>query len=148
MAIEKALYQAPVGIEEAAAMESPIEIEIEDPESVTIGIDGLEIQIEPEEESEDDFNINLAEHVNESTLTELCSDLIGDFDSDIGARKDWIQTYVDGLELLGLKIEERSEPWEGACGVYHPMLSEALVKFQETFKDAAELMERTVMCKG
>ena len=130
MAIEKALYQAPVGIEEAAAMESPIEIEIEDPESVTIGIDGLEIQIEPEEESEDDFNINLAEHVNESTLTELCSDLIGDFDSDIGARKDWIQTYVDGLELLGLKIEERSEPWEGACGVYHPMLSEALVKFQ------------------
>jgi hypothetical protein len=130
MAIEKALYQAPVGIEEAAAMESPIEIEIEDPESVTIGIDGLEIQIEPEEESEDDFNINLAEHVNESTLTELCGNLIGDFDSDIGARKDWIQTYVDGLELLGLKIEERSEPWEGACGVYHPMLSEALVKFQ------------------
>ena len=141
MAIEKALYQAPVGIEEAAAMESPIEIEIEDPESVTIGIDGLEIQIEPEEESEDDFNINLAEHVNESTLTELCSDLIGDFDSDIGARKDWIQTYVDGLELRGLKIEERSEPWEGACGVYHPLLSEALVKFQsetmmETFPAA------------
>jgi hypothetical protein len=130
MAIEKALYQAPVGIEEAAAMESPIEIEIEDPESVTIGIDGLEIQIEPEAESEDDFNINLAEYLKESTLTELCSDLVGDFDSDIGARKDWIQTYVDGLELLGLKIEERSEPWEGACGVYHPMLSEALVKFQ------------------
>ena len=62
--------------------------------------------------------------------TELCNDLIGDFDSDISSRKDWIQTYVDGLELLGLKIEERAEPWEGACGVYHPMLSEALVKFQ------------------
>jgi hypothetical protein len=130
MAIDKALYQAPVGIEEAAAMESPIEIEIEDPESVTIGIDGLEIQIEPEKESEDDFNANLAEYLDESTLTEICGDLVADFDSDIGARKDWIQTYVDGLELLGLKIEERSEPWEGACGVYHPLLSEALVKFQ------------------
>ena len=130
MAIEKALYQAPVGIEEAAAMESPIEIEIEDPESVTIGIDGLEITIEPDEESEDDFNINLAEHLDESTLTELCGDLIGDFDSDIASRRDYIQTYVDGLELLGMKIEERTEPWEGACGVYHPLLSEALVKFQ------------------
>jgi len=130
MAIDKALYQAPVGIEEAAAMESPIEIEIEDPESVTIGIDGLEIQIEPEKESEDDFNANLAEYIDEGTLTEICGDLVADFDSDIGARKDWIQTYVDGLELLGLKIEERSEPWEGACGVYHPLLSEALVKFQ------------------
>ena len=130
MAIEKALYQAPVGIEEATAMESPIEIEIEDPESVTIGLDGLEIRIEPEEESEDDFNVNLAEYLTESALTELCGDLIGDFDSDVGARKDWIQTYVDGLELLGLKIEERTEPWEGACGVYHPLLSEALVKFQ------------------
>jgi hypothetical protein len=130
MAIEKSLYQAPIGIEEAAAMESPIEIEIEDPESVTIGLDGLEIQIEPEKESEDDFNANLAEYLDEGALTELCGDLIGDFDSDISARKDWIQTYVDGLELLGMKIEERTEPWEGACGVYHPMLSEALVKFQ------------------
>jgi len=130
MAIDKALYQAPVGIEEAAAMEAPIEIEIEDPESVTIGMDGLEIQIEPDEESEDDFNANLAEYLDEGALTELCGDLVGDFDADISARKDWIQTYVDGLELLGLKIEERAEPWEGACGVYHPMLSEALVKFQ------------------
>lgn len=130
MAIDKALYQAPVGIEEAAAAEVPIEIEIEDPESVTIGLDGLEIEIEPEKESEDDFNANLAEYLDDGVLAELCGDLIGDFDADISARKDWIQTYVDGLELLGLKIEERAEPWEGACGVYHPMLSEALVKFQ------------------
>jgi hypothetical protein len=130
MAIDKALYQAPVGIEEAAMAESPIEIEIEDPESVTIGLDGLEIQIEPEPESEEDFNANLAEYLDDGALAELCGDLIGDFDADISARKDWIQTYVDGLELLGLKIEERAEPWEGACGVYHPMLSEALVKFQ------------------
>ena len=128
--IDKSLYQAPEGIETLAAAEPEIEIEIEDPESVTIGIDGLEIVLEKEEESTDEFNANLAEHMSEDELTELASDLVGDFDSDISSRKDWIQTYVDGLELLGLKIEERTEPWEGACGVYHPLLSEALVKFQ------------------
>jgi hypothetical protein len=132
MAIDKALYQAPMGIDEAAALEDPmeIEIEIEDPESVQLSIDGTPILRMEEGEDEDDFNANLAESMDEGELTELAGDLIGDFDSDISSRKDWIQTYVDGLELLGLKIEERSEPWEGACGVYHPLLSEALVKFQ------------------
>ena len=132
MAIDKALYQAPMGIDEAAALEDPVEleIEIEDPESVELSIDGMPILRMEEGEDEDDFNDNLAEHMDEGELTELAGDLLGDFDSDIASRKDWIQTYVDGLELLGLKIEERSEPWEGACGVYHPLLSEALVKFQ------------------
>ena len=130
MAIEKALYQLPQGIEALAAEESEIEIEIEDPESVKIGVDGLEIEIEPTKETDEDFDANLAEYMSEGELTSLAGELIGDFDSDIGSRKDWIQTYVDGLELLGLKIEERTEPWEGACGVYHPILSEALVKFQ------------------
>lgn len=133
MAIEKSLYAAPQGLEELAAMDeaSPqIEIEIEDPESVTIGMDGMEIEIEPAEESADDFNANLAEFVSEEVLQSLADDLISDFDEDISSRKDWMQTYVDGLELLGMKIEERTEPWEGACGVFHPMLSEALVKFQ------------------
>jgi hypothetical protein len=130
MAIDKALYQAPEGIEALAEQEQPIEIEIEDPESVTIGMDGLEIQIVPDQESEDDFTANLAEYMDDGLLGELASELVGDFEADVGARKDWIQTYVDGLELLGLKIEERTEPWEGACGVYHPLLSEALVKFQ------------------
>ena len=142
MAIEKALYQAPVGIDSLAEQEPDMEIEIVDPESVTIGIDGLEIQIEPEEETADDFDANLAEYMSEGELTEICGDLIGDFDSDISSRKDWIQTYVDGLELLGLKIEERSEPWEGACGVYHPLLSEAVVKFQ------AETMMSTFPAAG
>jgi len=128
--IDKGLYAAPQGIEELAQQESPIEIEIEDPESVTIGMDGLEIEIEPGAEGDDEFNANLAEMLTDGELTELSGDLIGDFDSDISSRKDWIQTYVDGLELLGLKIEERAEPWEGACGVYHPLLAEALVKFQ------------------
>ena len=130
MAIDKALYQAPEGITEEM-METPaIEIEIEDPEAVRIGMDGLEIELEKQKETPDDFNANLAEHMNDSELQELASELIGDYDDDIGSRKDWIQTYVDGLELLGMKIEERAEPWEGACGVYHPLLSEALVKFQ------------------
>ena len=129
--IDKGLYAAPQGLEELAQQESPIEIEIEDPESVKIGMDGLEVILEKlEEPSEDDFNENLAELMSDGELTELSGDLIGDFDSDISSRKDWIQTYVDGLELLGLKIEERAEPWEGACGVYHPLLAEALVKFQ------------------
>ncbi len=130
MAIEKALYALPQGLEAASAMQEPIEIEIEDPESVKIGIDGLEIQIEPKEESADDFDANLAEYLDDGELNEIAGDLLGDVDSDIGARKEWMQTYTDGIELLGMKIEERTEPWEGACGVYHPLLSEALVKFQ------------------
>ena len=130
MAIDKALYQAPEGIDALAEQESPLEIEIVNPEGVTIGMDGLEIEIEPESEKSDDFYANLAEEMDERVLQSLASDLTSDFEGDVAARKDWIQTYVDGLELLGLKIEERSEPWEGACGVYHPLLSEALVKFQ------------------
>jgi len=131
MAIEKSLYQAPQGIKELMAEDEPdIEIEIEDPEAVRISMDGMEIEIEPAKESEEDFDANLAEYIGDQTLATLSSELLSDYDDDVASRKDWMQTYVDGLELLGMKIEERSEPWEGACGVYHPMLSEALVKFQ------------------
>jgi len=133
MAIEKSLYAAPQGLEELAAMDqaSPqIEIEIEDPESVRIDMGDMEIEIEPDKDSEDDFNANLAEFIGEDVLQSLAEELISDYDEDVASRKDWMQTYVDGLELLGMKIEERTEPWEGACGVFHPMLSEALVKFQ------------------
>ena len=146
MAIDKALSQAPLGLdqlEEMEADEPALEIEIEDPESVTIGVDGEPIlKIEEMEEDEDDFGANLAEEMDEGALQNLANDLIGDFDSDISSRKDWIQTYVDGLELLGLKIEERAEPWEGACGVYHPLLAEAVVKFQ------AETMMETMPAAG
>ena len=125
MAIEKSLYQAPMGLDQ---LDPAIEIEIENPDSVTIEMDGMEIEIVPDDE--DDFSANLAEEMSESDLQTIASDLMDDFESDVSSRKDWIQTYVDGLELLGLKIEERTEPWEGACGVYHPLLAEALVKFQ------------------
>jgi len=137
--IEKSLYQAPVGLD--SILEEPIEIEIEDPKSVSIEMGGMEIEIEPAPETAEDFDANLAEYMSEGELTEIAGDLLGDFEDDVSARKDWIQTYVDGLELLGMKLEDRTEPWEGACGVYHPLLSEALVKFQsetimETFPAA------------
>jgi hypothetical protein len=141
MAIDKALNQAPLGLSEMVEdMEPAIEIEIEDPESVSIKAGGLEIVLE-KEDMDDEFNENLAENLEDDILTELAGDLIGEYQSDIDSRKDWVQTYVDGLELLGLKIEERTEPWPGACGVYHPLLSEAIVKFQsetimETFPAA------------
>ena len=134
MAIDKALNQAPLGLDPNAT-EDPnnqgqgIEIEIEDPSAVHINMDGVEIDIEPGVD-EDEFNKNLAEEMDDRDLVTMASELTADFEDDCASRKDWIQTYVDGLELLGLKIEERSEPWEGACGVYHPLLSEALVKFQ------------------
>lgn len=134
MAIDKSLYAAPQGIEDllATADDGPqIEIEIEDPESVVLGVDGQPIlEIKPDDDEDPDFNANLAEHMGDEELQSIASELSGDFDDDISSRKDWMQTYVDGLELLGLKIEERTEPWEGACGVYHPILAEALVKFQ------------------
>jgi hypothetical protein len=141
MAIDKALNQAPLGLSEMAEdMEPAIEIEIEDPESVSIKAGGIEIEIE-KEDMDDEFNENLAENLDDDILTELAGDLLGEYQSDVDSRKDWVQTYVDGLELLGLKIEERTEPWPGACGVYHPLLSEAIVKFQsetimETFPAA------------
>ena len=130
MAIDKALYEAPVGIADLAEQEPDIEIEIEDPEAVHIGIDGMEIDIVPGEEKAEDFDANLAEDMDERVLATLATDLLGDYDSDISARKDWLDTYVKGLKLLGLDYEERTEPWSGACGVFHPILMESAVKFQ------------------
>jgi hypothetical protein len=127
---DKALNQAPLGLQnENLVMEPDIEIEIEDPESVSVGLGGLEIVIGKEKE-EEGFNDNLAEDMDPKELATLAEDLCSDFEDDISSRKDWMQTYVDGLDLLGLKVEDRTEPWPGACGVYHPLLTEAVVKFQ------------------
>lgn len=139
--MDKALYEAPQGLDQLGAAEEPIEIEIEDPEAVRIRAGDVEIEIEPTED-DDEFSKNLAEDIPEDVLASLASELIGDYESDVSARKDWVQTYVDGLELLGLKIEERTEPWPGACGVYHPLLTEAVVKFQ------AETMMETFPAMG
>ena len=143
MSIEKSLYAAPEGIESLmpeSEDEEAIEIEIEDPESVEIKMGDIEITIEGGEE--DDFDANLVDYLDDSVVTGIVTDLIGDYDDDVNSRKDWMQTYVDGLELLGMKIEERADPWIGACGVYHPLLSEALVKFQ------AEIMMSTFPAAG
>jgi hypothetical protein len=124
--------------------EPALEIEIENPERVTLENGDMEIILEPgdEDDGEGDFNENLAETLDESVLVQLAGDLTGEFDEDVSSRKDWIQTYVDGLELLGLKVQDRTEPWPGACGVFHPILSEAVVKFQ------AETMMETFPAQG
>ena len=127
--IEKALGGVGESIDPTLEKQE-IQIEIENPEKVSIESGGLEIEIEPGKETDEEFNANLAEDIDEQELTTLSEDLLGDFEDDISSRKDWMQTYVDGLDLLGLKLEERSEPWPGACGVHHPLLTEALVKFQ------------------
>ena len=142
MAIEKGLSQAPQGLQELAADQSALAIEIENPDSVTLDDGSMEITITPGKEADDEFNDNLAEDMDEGQLTELSGDLIGEYDADINSRKDWLTTYVDGLELLGLKVEDRTEPWPGACNVYHPLMTEALVKFQ------AETMMETFPAAG
>jgi hypothetical protein len=140
--IDKSLAQAPQGLEELAMGQPDLSIEIENPESVTLDDGSMEITIVPGKEKEDEFNANLAEDMDEGQLTELSGDLIGEYDADINSRKDWLTTYVDGLELLGLKVEDRTEPWPGACNVYHPLMTEALVKFQ------AETMMETFPAAG
>jgi hypothetical protein len=141
--IDKSLAQAPQGLEELAMGQPDLSIEIENPESVTLDDGSMEITIIPGKDvAGDEFNANLAEDLDEGQLTELSGDLIGEYDADISSRKDWLTTYVDGLELLGLKVEDRTEPWPGACNVYHPLMTEALVKFQ------AETMMETFPASG
>jgi len=150
MAMDKGLYAAPEGITDVEDLEQPaIEIEIEDPESVSIGIDGIEIELEKREPTAEDFDANLADFMEDSELEELGGDLVAEFEKDIGDRKEWIQTYVEGLKLLGLKYEDRTEPWEGACGVFHPMLTESVVRFQsegitETFPAAGPVKTQII----
>jgi hypothetical protein len=132
MAVEKGLYQAPMGIAqeiEDVMGEPDLEIEIEDPESVSIKAGGLEIEILPPGEGED-FYENIAEEMDENTLQSLGTELLDDIQRDRDSRKDWETAYKEGLTLLGLKYEERTEPWNGACGVFHPMITEAVVRFQ------------------
>jgi len=127
--MDKSLYAAPLGMEQE--MNAPIEIEIEDPESVSIGMGDIEIELQPRKQSKGkDFDANLADEMDDGDLDLLGSELVSDFEKDVMDRKDWIKTYVDGLKLLGLQYEDRTEPWQGACGVFHPMLTESVVRFQ------------------
>jgi hypothetical protein len=127
--MDKGLYQAPMGLSDLA--EQPeLEIEIEDPEALSIQAGDIEIQLKPEKETAETFDANLAEYMDNGDLSGLAEELVSDFDKDTMDRRDWIKTYVDGLKLLGLNYEERTEPWQGACGVFHPMLTESVVRFQ------------------
>jgi hypothetical protein len=148
--VDKALYQQPMGIDALAEDESPLEIEIIDPEEVNIGMDGLEISLKPgEDEGEEGFSDNLAEYMNEGDMQSMAGDLDSDIGNDKSSRKEWEKAYVDGLKLLGLQIEERTEPWQGACGVFHPMITEAVVRFQsetitETFPAAGPVKTKII----
>lgn len=122
--------------------EPAIEIEIEDPESVKIGVDGVEIEILPDEPSAEDFDANLAEFMDDGDLQTLANDLVSLVDADINSRKEWVEMYVKGLEVLGMKYEERTEPWSGACGVFSPLLTEAAVRFQ------SEMITETFPAQG
>jgi hypothetical protein len=120
-----------MGLDQEAEMNpGGIEIEIEDPESVDINMGDIEIQLKPEKETAETFDANLAEYMDDGDLSGLANELVEDFDKDQMDRRDWVKTYVDGLKLLGLQYEDRTEPWQGACGVFHPMLTESVVRFQ------------------
>ena len=147
MAVEKGLYQAPAGVgEELPEGEMPqadLEIEIVDPEMVTLDDGSVEITIIPGQETGDvPFDGNLAAEMEEGDLASLAEELIGLIDSDLDSRKEWADTFVDGLDVLGLKYEERTDPWEGACGVYSTVLAEAAIRFQ------AETMSETFPALG
>jgi hypothetical protein len=141
MSIEKSLNPAPLGLDALEMDDSPaMEIEIINPEGLKIGIDGVEVDLMPEEDDED-FSDNLAEYMDDSELQKISSDLIGMVDTDVNSRKEWVEMYVKGLDVLGMKYEERTEPWLGACGVFSTVLTEAAVRFQsetiiETFPAA------------
>ena len=125
--LDKALYS---NVPQLNTVEPDIEIEIENPESLHVGIGGLEIDLEPGSEVSDDFDANLAEEMDEGELQSLSGKLIEEIDDDVNSRKDWAETYVKGLEVLGMKYEERTEPWNGACGVFSTVLTEAAIRFQ------------------
>ena len=145
------LSQAPLGLSALDDMgDMPmIEIEIEDPEGVRMNMDGTVIDLMPGDVNEVPFDANLAEEMDESELQKVASDLLEMVDSDISSRKEWVEMYVKGLDVLGMKYEERTEPWLGACGVFSTVLTEAAVRFQsetiiETFPAAGPVKTEIV----
>ena len=147
MAIEKGIYAAPKGIEEEAVegelVEQALEIEIVDPEMVTMSDGSVEITLIPGNGAlSGGFDSNIAEELEEDLLGVLADELAGSISSDVDSRKEWTDTYVKGLDLVGFKYEERTQPWEGACGVNSTVLSEAVIRFQ------AETMSETFPAAG
>lgn len=134
---------AGLGMDGMDALEAPaIEIEIEDPEAVRINMGDVEVEIDPDDEGPDDFDANLAEFMEENALLSVASELVDLIEADVNSRKDWVDAFVKGLEVLGMKYEERTEPWNGACGVYSTLLTEAAIRFQ------AEMITETFPAAG
>ena len=123
-------------------MEPALEIEIENPDSVTLADGSMEITIIPDGLNIDDFDANVAEYLDEGELQTIASELVELVESDLNARKEWADTYVKGLDVLGFKYEDRTEPWDDACGVYSTVLAEAVIRFQ------AETMSETFPAQG
>ena len=154
--MEKSIYTAPLGLDSVIPEDlddggAALEIEIEDPESVKIGMGGMEVELEPggAEVELDEFGDNLAEYIDEGTLQKIGSDIMEMVEADITSRRDWVEMYVKGLDVLGMKYEERTEPWNGACGVFSTLLTEAAVRFQsetiiETFPAAGPVKTEIV----
>ena len=148
MAIEKGLYAAPQSIDDElpddeALPEGGLEIEIVNPDMVTLDDGSVEITLVPGSGPSDmSFDGNLAEEMEDTERTTLSEELIGLIDADIDSRKEWADTFVKGLDVLGFKYEERTDPWEGACGVYSTILAEAAIRFQ------AETMSETFPAMG
>jgi len=143
MAVDKGLYAAPAGLE-ADMPEEALEIEIVNPDMVTLDDGSVEITLIPNADIGDTvpFDANLADVLDEDALSKISSDLMGAVDADISSRKDWADTFVKGLDVLGFQYEERVEPWDGACGVYSTVLAEAAIRFQ------AETMSETFPAAG
>ena len=114
--------------------EEELDIIVENPDSVSMETEdgGLIIDFDPSsaKRGQSEFNSNLTEYLDDDELDKLGSKLIQDYNGDKDSRTEWAETYTKGLDQLGLKIEERTAPWAGACGVFHPMLSEAVIRFQ------------------
>jgi hypothetical protein len=144
MAIEKGLYAAPEGIDEYIEEDAgELEIEIVNPDMVTLDDGSVEITLVPGEDIEPtSFDANLAESLDDNALARISNELVGYVDTDIDSRKDWADTFVKGLDVVGFKYEERTDPWDGACGVFSTVLAEAAIRFQ------AETMSETFPAVG
>lgn len=141
--MDSGLYAPPTGIPQAAEQETAYEIEVVDPEAVSEEEALLLASFSDEAQAEEDtgFSDNLVEQLDEPTIAILASELTHDIDNDRNSRADWEKLYIDGIKLLGLKREPRTSPWPGASDVNHPMITEAMVRFQsemitETFPAA------------
>lgn len=144
MAIEKGLYAAPEGIDEDIEEDAgELEIEIVNPDMVTLDDGSVEITLVPGEDiGPTSFDANLAESLEDNALAHISNELVGYVDTDIDSRKDWADTFVKGLDVVGFKYEERTDPWDGACGVFSTILAEAAIRFQ------AETMSETFPAAG